>query len=143
MVAVSTISPQQTLQFRQQRNDAKNKLLTSQAQSLYQRQLQNLAHKSRVRGFETQANRTREELPTDFINRGVFRSGIYQGALQRYAADRLQGYNDLNVQNQLNLGGLSLQGRGFEDDYARTLAGSYGNQYATQADIASALRGIL
>jgi hypothetical protein len=143
MVAVSTISPQQTLAFRQQRNDAKNKLLTSQAQNLYQRQLQNLAHKNRVRGFETQQNRAREALPTDFINRGVFRSGIYRDALQKYATDRLQGFNDLTMQNQLNLGGMSLQNRGFEDDYTRALAGSYGGEYAARADIASALRGIL
>lgn len=143
MVAVSTITPQQTMQFRQQRKDAKQGLLTNQAQNLYQRSLQNLAHKNRVRGFETQQGRLREDLPTDFINRGVFRSGLYNAGLKRYAQDRLQGFNDLVTQNQLNLGGLSLQGRGYEDDYTRAMAGSYGAEHAARAEIAAALRGIL
>jgi hypothetical protein len=143
MVAVSTITPQQTLQYNQQRDSAKNQLLTNQAQNLYQRQLQDLAHKNQVRGFETTQNRAREALPTDYINRGIFRSGIYRQGLQDYAADRLQGFNNLSTQHQLNLGNLSLQGRGYEDDYTRALSGSYGNEYAARADIASALRGIL
>ena len=143
MVAVSTISPQQTMQFRQQRTNAKQGLLTNQAQNLYQRQLADLAYKSRVRGFDTEQGRVREQLPTDYINRGVFRSGIYNTGLKRYAADRLQGLNNLLVQRQAEAGGLSLQGRGFEDDYTRALAGSYGAEHAARADIASALRGIL
>jgi len=142
-MAVPQLNPQQINQYNQQRSNAGQQLLANQAQTLYQRELSALAYKNNVGKFNIDWGRRREELPTSFIQRGTLRSGLYRQGLQDYAQDRLAGANDLAIQNQLGNNQYTLQSRGHEDDYARTMFGSYGNEYTSKAALAAALKGIM
>lgn len=131
------------MQFQQSRNNASTGLLRGQATNQYQRQLADIAFKGNVREHDTDWNRRRIQLPQSFMQRGVGRSGIYQGALKNYASDRLNAYNRMQNQHQLGLQGMVFSDRGLEDDYYQQMANSYVGQYGAKADIASKLRGIL
>ena len=140
---VPTISPTQTLQFGQQRAGANQNLLRKTATTQYQRELANLTQKRRVQDFNIDWGRRREALPTSHIQQGTFRSGMYQNALQQYAQDRLRGLSNLALEHQLGLQGMTMQTRGAEDDWATQMMGSYNSEYATKAELAAKLRGIL
>lgn len=140
---VSTISPQQQQQFQQGRSNARVGNLQNQAQTQYQRGVATQSYADRVQDYTTQQGRVREGLPTSFIQRGVFNSGIYRDALKRYAIDRLAGYRNLQRDYQREQAGLTFQARDSSDELAQTLSNLYGQQYAAQAQIASALKGIL
>lgn len=140
---VPTPSPTQTQQFAQQRSNASQDYLTGQAENLYQRTLQELAFGQQLADFNRGADRSRVGIPRQYIDRGVFNSGLYQQGLQDYAQDRLAGVNRLATQQQLGLDANTFGSRGLEDQYARNMMGSYNQEYATKAEIAAALRGIL
>jgi hypothetical protein len=139
---VSTIGPEQLRSYQQGRSNARTTNLQNQAKTQYQRNLAGQAYNDRTQDFATQQNRLREQLPTSYINRGTFRSGIYRDALKRYAIDRLAGQRNLQRDYQLEQQGLTFGARGSSDELAQTLANLYGEQYAAQAQIASALKGI-
>lgn len=141
--SVTTISPEQQLQYDQGRANARQDLLRGRAGTQYQRGLATQNYKDRTQDFNTEWNRRREGLPTSFIQSGIFNSGIYRDALKRYAIDRLAGQRDLQRRYQAEMAGLTFDDRGFEDSYAQTVANLFGNQYAAQASIASALKGIM
>lgn len=140
---VSTITPEQQAQYQQGRSNATADRSRNQAGNIYQQGLASQQYADNLQSFNTQQNRTRENLPSSYIQRGVFNSGIYRDALRRYAIDRLQGQRGLQNNYQAQANGLVMQNRGYEDDYAETMANLFGNQYAAQASIASALKGIL
>lgn len=140
---VSTITPEQQAQYAQGRSNAAADRTRGVAQTQYNQGLATQDFADRTYDFNVAQNRQREQLPTGYIQRGVFDSGIYRDALRRYAVDRLAGQRRLQREYQQNMAGLTFQGRGFEDEYAETMANLFGNQYAAQASIASALKGIL
>jgi hypothetical protein len=140
---VPNMTSQQLQQFNKERSDASRGLLTNQAQSLYNRELSGLAFKGNLQKFNIDWGRKRTELPRQYSQRGILNSGIYQQGLQDYAQNRLMGLNDLAVQNQLGNNQYTMQSRGYEDDYASSMMGSYNREFATKADIAAALRGIM
>lgn len=142
-MAVPGLSPQQLYQYQGERNQYGQNLLRGKAQNVYQQQLGNLQLGRDQRNFNTQWNQRRVDLPSSFIQRGLSRSGIYQGALQNYARDRSRGMSDMLLNNQLSQAGLLFQDRGLEDNYANSMAGNYGRQFASQAELAAALRSIL
>lgn len=142
-MAMQGLSPSQLYNFQSQRNAYGQNLLGKKAQNTYQQQLANLQLHRSTQNFNDMWNDRRNALPTSYLQRGVYNSGIYQNALQNYARDRSSGLSDLLLNNQLQQAGLVLGNRGFEDEYARQMASNYAQQYATQADIASALRGAL
>lgn len=139
---VSSMSPQQMLQFQQGRSNARQNLLRNRASTQYQRGLAKQDYTDQLADFGIQQNRTREALPTNFVQRGIFNSGIYRQALRDYAVDRLRGQRNIQRGYQNQMGQLALQERGYEDEYSQTLANLYLSQQAAQAQIASALRGI-
>lgn len=141
--AVTTITPEQQLQYDQGRSNARQQLLASQAQNQYRMGQGTQAYGDTVYDFETAQNRQREAMPSAFVQGGIYHSGIWREALKRYAIDRLAGQRNIQrgYQNQMN--DLVMGGRGYEDQYANTVANLFGNQYAAQASIASALKGIL
>lgn len=141
--SVSSITPEQQLQYDQGRANARQDLLRSQAGNLYQQGTLQQDFTDSVQDYETEQNRKRESLPTAFIQGGIFNSGIYREALKRYAIDRLSGQRNIQRQYQQRLNDLTFSGRNAEDEYATTVANLFGNQYAAQASIASALKGIL
>lgn len=140
---VTTITPEQQQQYNQGRSNAAATRTRGVAQNQYQQGLAAQDFSDRTYDFNVAQNRQREQLPTNYIQRGVFDSGIYRDALKRYAIDRLSGQRRLQREYQQNAAGLTFQGRGYEDEYAETMANLFGNQYAAQASIASALKGIL
>lgn len=140
---VSTISPAQQLQYQQGRSNARVQNIRGQAQNQYQQGLLQQGYQDDVQDYNTQQNRHREGLSSPFIQGGLFRSGIYRDALKKYAIDRLAGQRRLQRNFQNQAAGLTFESRGMEDDYAQTVANLFGNQYAAQASIASALKGIL
>jgi len=140
---VPTITSQQMQQFNQERSNASQGLLTSQANTQYQRELGDLAFKQNLGKFNIDWGRQRQQVPTQHIQRGTFNSGMYQQALQDYGQNRLMGLNDLSTQHQLGNMNYTMQNRGAEDDYARSMMGSYNREFSTKADLASALRGIM
>lgn len=140
---VSTISPEQQAQYDQGRSNAAANLGRGKAQNAYQQGLAQRSYTDNLRDFNTQQGRVREGLPSEYIQRGVFNSGIYRNALRNYAMDRLSGQRRLQNNYQNQAAGLTMQGRGYEDDYAETMSNLFGNQYAAQASIASALKGIM
>ena len=142
-MAVPGLSPQQLYQYQSERNQYGQNLLRGKAQNVYQQQLGNLKNTRDQRTFNTQWDQRRVSLPTEYLQRGLGRSGIYQGALQNYATSRARGLSDLLLNNQLSQAGMVFQDRGLEDDYANSMAGNYGRQFATQAELAAALRSIL
>ena len=142
-MAIAGLSPNQLYQFQGQRNAYGQNLSRSKAGSVYAQQLGNLKLNRDKRNFGSQWDARRTALPTSYLQRGLGRSGIYQGALQNYARERASGLSDLLLNHQLSQAGLIFQDRGYEDDYAQQMADNYARQYATQADIASALRGVL
>lgn len=139
---VTSISPQQQLAFQQGRSNARQNLLRNRASSTYQRGLAKQNYTDQTADFNIQQNRTREQLPGSFIQRGVFNSGIYRRALRDYAVDRLMGQRNLQRGYQNRMGELALQERGYEDEYSQTLSNLYLSQQAAQAQMASALRGL-
>jgi len=139
----STISPEQQLQYQQGRANARQENLRGQAQTRYQSGLAQADYSNDLYNFNTDQNRRREGMSSPFIQGGIFRSGIYRDALRKYAIDRLAGQNQLSRAFQNRMAGLTFQGRDYNDQYAQTVANLYGNQYAAQASIASALKGIL
>lgn len=142
-MAIQQLPPSQLQQYRQQRSQAGTQLLQQRAQNQYNRELQDLSFQNQGRKFATQWGRMREQLPMQYLQRGIFNSGIYQGALQEYAQDRLQAYQDLNLAHLLAQQGLTFQDRSAEDAYFQAMASSYGGQYADRAQLAATLRGIL
>ena len=143
MVAVSTISPAETMNFNNQRSAARQNLLASKAQNLYQRQLADMDFSRNLGDFNRQADQARNQIPTQFAQRGGLTNGLYLQALQRYAQDRISGLGNLQSQFQAGQGGRILQDRGFEDDYANALMQILGQQYARQAQVASGIGGFL
>lgn len=142
-MAVPGLSPQQIYQYQNERNQYGQGLLKSKAQNVYQQQLGNMQLGRDTRNFNTQWDQKRTQLPTNYLQRGIGRSGIYQGALQSYARDRTRGLSDLLLNNQMQQAGMVFQDRGYEDDYANQMTQNYGRQFASQAELAAALRGIL
>ena len=140
---VSTISPAQQAQYAQGRSTAAYNRGRQGAQNIYQQGLARQQYSDNLQRFNTQQDRTREQLPSNYIQRGVFNSGIYRQALRNYALDRLMGRKQLQNNYQQQAAGLVFDNRGFEDEYADTMYNLFGNQYAAQASIASALKGIL
>jgi len=140
---VSTISPEQEMQYAQGRSNARTDLLSEQARNQYNQGLLGQRFGEDVYDFEEQANRAREALPTSFVQGGIYHSGIFRDALKRYAIDRLSGERNLQRGYQDAQTGNILGSRTAEDQYAQTIANLFGNQYAAQASIASALKGIL
>jgi hypothetical protein len=141
--SVTTISPEQQLQYDQGRSNARQDLLRGRAGTQYQRGLLTQDYADRTQDFNTQWNRQRESLPTSYIQSGIFNSGIYRDALKRYAIDRLAGQRGLQRDYQQRMAGMTFDDRGAEDQYANTVSNLFGNQYAAQASIASALKGIM
>lgn len=141
--SVSTISPEQLRNYNQGRSTARVGAAQDRARTAYQQGLATQTYGDRVGDYTRQQNYIRQGLPQQFIRGGTFRSGIYQEALKRYAIDRLTGLRNLQRDYQGEQAGLTFQGRGVEDELAQTLANLYGQQYAAQAQIASALKGIL
>lgn len=139
---VSSISPQQQLAYQQGRSNARQNLLRNKAQSQYQRGLAQQDYTNQLTDFGIQQNRVREGLPTNYLQRGVFNSGIYRQALRDYATDRLRGQRNIQQGYQNRLGELSLADRGYEDEYTNTLTNLYLSQQAAQAQMAAALKGI-
>lgn len=140
---VSTISPEQQLQYQQGRSNARNQNLRGQAQNQYQQGLLAQGYQDDLYDYNTQQNRQREGMSSPFIQGGLFRSGIYRDALKKYAIDRLSGQRRLQRNYQNQAAGLTFDSRNMEDDYTQTVANLFGNQYAAQASIASALKGIM
>lgn len=142
-MAIQQLAPTQLQQHQSQRNKAKTGLLASRAQNQYQRQLGDIDFANKNRQFATQWGRRREELPSGYLERGVFNSGIYHDALQKYTQDRLQGYQDMNIGHMLDQQGLTFQDRGAEDAYFQAMADSYGGEFSNRAQVAATLREIL
>lgn len=140
--SVSTISPEQQAAYQQGRGNARRSLLTSRAQTQYERGLAKQAYGNQLQDFGVQQGRIREQLPTSYIQRGVFNSGIYRDALKNYAIDRLSGERDLSQSYQQRLNELGLRDRQSEDEYATALSNLYLSQLGAQQQLASALRGI-
>lgn len=140
--AISSISPQQQQQYQQGRNNLRSNLLQNKAQTQYQRGLAQQNYQDQNVDFGIEQGRTREQLPTNFIQRGVFNSGIYRQALRDYAVDRLRGQRNIQRGYQSQLGQLALQDRGYEDEYAQAMANLHSSQFAAQAQIASSLQGL-
>lgn len=140
--SVSTITPQQLASFQQGRSTARVGATQDRARTSYQQGLATQTYADRVGDYTRQQNRIREGVPSQFINRGTFRSGIYQEALKQYAIDRLTGLRNLQRDYQGEQAGLTFQSRGIEDELAQTLANLYGQQNAAQQQIAAALKGI-
>lgn len=141
--AVTTISPEQQLQYQQGRANARSNLLQSKAENQYRQGLATQAYGDQVQDYNTQQGRVREQLPNTFIQGGIFHSGIYRDALKNYAIDRLAGERGLQRNYQQQMADLIFGDYGAENQYAQTVANLFGNQYAAQASIAAALKGIL
>lgn len=137
MVAVSTVSPGQTMAWNGQRADARQNLLGSKAGNLYQRQLSGLQYGQQMQQMGDKFNQARVQLPTQFAQRGTLRSGLYQNALARYAQERLQAQNGLQLQFQQGQGDFIFGDRDAEDSYAAALQRILGEQYAAQAQAAA------
>lgn len=142
MSFVSSISPQQQAQYQQGRANAGADYRRNTAANQYQQGVARQGYNDDLFGYNTQQNRVREGLPTNYIQRGVFRSGIYRNALRDYALARLQGEKGLANRYQQQMAGLTFQGRDALDSYSETMSNLYGNQYAAQAGIASVLKGL-
>lgn len=142
-MAIQGLSPGQLLQFQQERNNYSTDLGRNKATSIYNQQLGNLQLGRNTRQFNTDWDRRRVGLPTDYIRRGLLNSGIYHTGLQNYATDRATGLSDLLLRHQLQQAGLILQDRAYEDTYAQQMANNYAREYGTQADIAAQLRSVL
>lgn len=140
MVAVSSISPQEIMSYNSRSTNATQNLLNQKASTQYQRALQGVQHAQNLGDFERGANRARVKLPTEFLRRGTFNSGLYKNALSEYAVDRINGVR--NMQNQFQLGELNsvFNDRAAEDTYAMTISQIEAERLARQAHLASMLR---
>lgn len=141
MVAVSTVSPAETMNWNSQRTAAQQNLLGSKAQGLYQRQLAEMDYSRNLGDFNRQADRARTQVPTQFAQRGMLQSGLYLQALQRLAQDRLSGLSGIQNQYQAQQGGFILGDRNAEDEYANNLMRILAEQYARQAQTATQIGG--
>lgn len=140
---VPQISPYEAQNFASQRAVARRKLLSGRAQNQYRRTLAGFDFTRGQRDLNRQFAQRREALPTDYIRRGIFRSGIYGAGLQQYSQDRLNAFSDLQRAYQNQLGGLTFADRDLEDAYAEALAQIQGNEFARRAQTAAQLRSVL
>jgi hypothetical protein len=140
---VPSLDPNQINAYNQQRRTAGQQLLRGKAQSSYQRAMSDLQFGDAVQDFTVDWGRRREELPGSFVQRGALDSGMYHGALKQYAQDRLRGLQRLNTAHLTGNLGNVMGNREAEDEYASTMYGSYGAQYADRATLAAQLREIL
>jgi hypothetical protein len=140
MVAVSSISPEEIFSYQSRQNNANQNLLSTKANTQYQRALQGIQYGQQVGDYERTANRARVQLPTQYLKAGTFNSGLYRNALSNYAVDRLNGMR--NMANNYQLGQLNsvFTDRAAEDNYANTTAQIAAEKYARQAALASMLR---
>lgn len=141
--APPTLSPQESAQFTTQRNNARRTYQGGLAANTYQQTLAGLKFKRGKQGLNTQWDRQRAALPGDYIQRGIFDSGIYQRGLKDYATDRSQAFGDLSLGYQGEVGGLKMDARGLSDSYANTLATSQSAEQARRAELASRIRSII
>jgi hypothetical protein len=141
MVAVSTVSPGQTMAWNGQKADARQNLMGSKAGNLYQQQLSGLQYGQRLGDMQSKFNQARVQLPTQYAQRGILQSGIYKNALAQYAQERLRAQNSLQTQFQMEQGGFIFGDRQAEDDYAAALQRILGEQYGGQATAATNIGG--
>ena len=139
MVAVSTVSPGETMNWANQRASASQNLLSSKTQNAYQQQLGNLDYGKNLANFTRQFDDARMQIPTQFAQRGTLNSGLYRSALARYAQERSAGFGSLQNQQQVSQGGFIFQDREAEDGYAAALQRILGEQYARQATMAGTI----
>lgn len=143
MVAVSTVSPAETMNWNGQKADARQNLLGNKANALYQQQLSGLDYGQRLGQMGRKFDQARVQLPSQFAQRGLLQSGIYKNALAQYAQERLQAQNALQTQFQQQQGGFIFDDRGAEDQYAAAIQRILGEQYARQAQAATQIGGWL
>lgn len=141
MVAVSTVSPGEILNWNGQKADARQNLLSQKAGNLYQQQLNGLQYGQQMADMGRKFNQARVQLPTQFAQRGTLHSGLYQNALQQYAQERLRAQSGLQTAFLQGQGGHVLADRGYEDDYASALQRILGETYARQVQAAAQFGG--
>lgn len=141
MVAVSTVSPAEIMNWNNQKAAARQNMLAGQAQNLYQRQLAEMDYSRNLADFNRNADKARLQIPGRFAHQGMLHSGLYLKALQDYAQARLGGLSGLQSQYQRQAGGSILQHRGYQDAYDTDLMRILAEQYARQAQAATQLGG--
>lgn len=119
---------------------AGSNLLNTKASNAYHRALENLRYGNSVGDYERQANRARNSIPTGFISRGLFNSGLYRNALSQYAVDRSAGLRDMQLNHQAGQQNYVFADRQAEDSYAMQMAQIEAEKYARQAQLAAMLR---
>lgn len=142
MPAVTSISPGEIVNYNSRQNSASENLLNSKATNQYQRALQDIQYGNSVGDYERQANRARMSLPTQWIKRGMFNSGLYKNALSQYAVDRAAGLRNMQNAYQIQQAGYTFNDRQAEDSYASQMAQIEAERYARQAELAAMLREV-
>lgn len=141
MVAVSTVSPAETMNWDSQRNGAQTNLLQNKASNLYQRQLSGLNYGEQLAAHGRRFGDIRTQIPGQHIQRGTFNSGLYQNALSRYAVERMGALANLQQGHQAQQGNFILGDRNAEDEYAMAIQRILAEQYARQAQAATQVGG--
>lgn len=137
------ISPWEAQQFASQRAVTRQNMLQGRAQIQHQRSRRGIEFRDQIRDMTTDWNRRRESLPTDYIRRGVFNSGIYRGALQDYAQDRQRSFRQAQRGYQFDLEDLTLRQRQLQDQYHLAMRTSRAEEHARRTQIAAQLRSVL
>jgi hypothetical protein len=137
------LSPWETQQFTTQRANARQQMLTGRAEIQQLKTRRGLDYRDQRRDMTTDWDRRRVQLPTEYIQRGVFNSGIYRGALQEYAQDRQRAGRDLQRGYQTDIQDLIMQQRRITDQYQMTRRQSRADELARRAQVAAELRRVL
>jgi hypothetical protein len=109
----------------------------------YGRQQADLARQANMNQWTAQTGQQRAGLPTSYLGRGIYNSGIFQRGLRDFYTQRLA--DQQGIQNtyagavgQANLGELNAA-----NQMQSTLAQIQGEEQARRADLAAQIRGVM
>lgn len=137
-----TPSPEEQDQWANQRSRINLNYGQANATNAFQRS-NTLANKAADYGsLKKQFVAQRQQIPGQFIGRGLLNSGLYAQGLQDYASNRTQGFGDLARKYQQMLGGLDLQHQqGAQSQYA-DLADVGAQERQRRAELAAQIRSL-
>lgn len=133
------LSPEQELDFSNQRRTAMSSFLNQKSMSDLQNVNWNAGWgQAKQKNFQDWG-RARQKIPGSFAGRGMLRSGMYGRGLQEYKSDRDQDFGALSRNWAENNQSYQLRGQTLQDQYSNQMANIQSESALRRASIVAPL----
>jgi len=135
------LSPSETALFNQRRSKLRTDYGTGKAQNQFERGQLDLDYDLTKRNLGSEWGRARTHLPGAYARGGTLNSGVYQRALQDYAAQRGLAFEGAAREYQRGLGQLGVRSTAQSNAYTSGLNLIAAEEQARRAQLAASLQG--